>query len=159
MASQRSNARELRLVLGGDGCGSPPGLHAALFLRVVSSPCACWPVHHAFVPSTHSCAHLCSRQEQRCKRHLQRYSAASGAMRCGSRPVHTIFCIPQPTGRQDVSSPSEPREKWLQICKKLKMSETHHSNHGSPALGPEGRSRAGTSAVAPHTLTTAAPMR
>ena len=84
MASQRCNARELRLALGGDGCGSPPGLQAALFLRVVSCPCACWPVRHAFVPSTHSCAHPRPHQEQRRQQRLQRCSSARrhGALRC-----------------------------------------------------------------------------
>ena len=77
-------ARELRLALGDDGCGSPPGLHAALFLRVVSCPCACWPVRHAFVPSTHSCAHPRPHQEQRRQQRLQRCSSLAITSACST---------------------------------------------------------------------------
>ena len=96
MASQRCNARELRLALGGDGCGSPPGLQAALFLRVVSCPCACWPVRHAFVPSTHSCAHPRPHQEQRRQQRLQRCSSARrhGALRCEAVALRCGAALP-----------------------------------------------------------------
>ena len=95
-------ARELRLALGDDGCGSPPGLQAALFLRVVSCPCACWPVRHAFVPSTHSCAHPRPHQEQRRQQRLQRCSSlaimpacttAVCSAACAFLACSSCFCV------------------------------------------------------------------